>query len=901
MTEQEEFEFRLRLENEQAGLPKADEEPPLILQGMIPEPTTPPTMTEYLLESAGRGLTTIPAVLGASSELYGIQGGEFPSELPPQGLTQEAMDRVRRGLGLKPEMRPATGFQRYAGAFTEAALDPLNLLGGVSLTRKLGGMLTAGAAGAGGEFGGEIGQQVGGLPGQVFGGILFSLMSGGATVKAGTTLFDKAKDRIDIKDLDVADLANVEGISRAKDLVEQAVKADPSLRDRLNTIQKRVEFVTGEKGALALTGLDNITFRSKLEDLARGDAAFATDLSNLYSDIQLAVKKKAAELYPAPLVELPSGKAKLADIETDYNKRVGFIDNQLNKLTSEYSMTGGVPPEQLGTAIQNLVLAKETAVKNALKPEYDSVLTQASKQGALLPAQDTQDLLRTAEDLFQGDPWAKQAPLLKLVKEQSAKFKAMRRQVSPAEPGTNLPTTVAPDMTIGMDITSLDSLKRRVAQDIRETKDLNRQDKLRLLQSRVDEALDRVQTNSGDVLVDFRGEKIPFGQAMANLDTDYYNKIGVPFRDAAAVERINATDYAEKIAPQIATSPTSMRQFLKVAGEDGIDLAEKAVMSKLYNKSLNKNGVIDPNKLEALLTKPTINGGFSDVIDQLPNLKDKLNQIGMKSQYLASEKVAIDDAAREARIRVGQSFLSDYDNMGVEGIVSKMTGTTGKGYRNKLNLEINKLPSDEQINVKIALKNGLVTKMLDSDDPFSYLQKNKDTFTSVFGKDHYDNLVALADVSRLSGKVNIDNLRLRDIAVAETSAIQRMMGGVAPERITGIAVNQISSVFNKAFRIMSLIGKANIDQATKDAHRKLFLDENGVDLIVNASTKLISKKGQEVDLKSIIKPGDASDLAKALGMGALRSGYFGASTAISPSGVVEPVTEPYYQYIPPVE
>jgi len=33
-------------------------------------------------------------------------------------------------------------------------------------------------------------------------------------------------------------------------------------------------------------------------------------------------------------------------------------------------------------------------------------------------------------------------------------------------------------------------------------------------------------------------------------------------------------------------------------------------------------------------------------------------------------------------------------------------------------------------------------------------------------------------------------------------------------------------------------------------------------------------------------------------MGALRSGYFGGSTAISPSQVVEPNTEPYYQYTP---
>ena len=97
---------------------------------------------------------------------------------------------------------------------------------------------------------------------------------------------------------------------------------------------------------------------------------------------------------------------------------------------------------------------------------------------------------------------------------------------------------------------------------------------------------------------------------------------------------------------------------------------------------------------------------------------------------------------------------------------------------------------------------------------------------------------------------------------------------------------------------MALIGKSNIDESTREAHRKLFLDENGVDKILNTSTKILSKKGEEVDLKSFVKPEDLSDFGQALGMGALRSGYFGGSTAISPSQVVEPNTEPYYQFTP---
>jgi hypothetical protein len=315
-------------------------------------------------------------------------------------------------------------------------------------------------------------------------------------------------------------------------------------------------------------------------------------------------------------------------------------------------ITGGTKPSEIGNLFKILCWLKSQPHERHFSPEYDSVLSQASNQGALLPAQDTQDLLNTAKQLFKDDPWAKEAPLLKLVREQSSKFKAMRRQALPSEEATTLPATTAPDLTIGMDITSLDSLKKRVAQDIRETRDLNRQDKLRQLQTKVDEALDKVQNASGNIEVDFRGEKIPFGQAMTNLDTDYFNKVGIPFKDAAAIQKIGSLEYSEKIAPLIASSPTAMTQFLRVAGDEGIGLAEKAVMSKMYNQALNKNGYVDPAKLQSLLSKTSNNGGYSDVIDQLPALKARLDNAAIKSQYLASEKVAIDDAAKENKKKI---------------------------------------------------------------------------------------------------------------------------------------------------------------------------------------------------------------------------------------------------------
>lgn len=895
----------------ETGFSGSDEIPPQLR--MFGDEQTPPTNLDVIKESIGRVVTEIPAAMSAAGTYYGTLGeSEFPSQLPPQGATEEAMNKFSRGLGLRPELRPANELQRYLMAGTKGFFDPLNLFGvggvktGLGLLSKgifsreggrLGLQLGAGGtASVGGEFGGEVGGQIGGTTGQIIGGIGTAIFLGGGTLTAGQKLFDKAQ--FDPKDFDIADMANVEGISKAQDLVKQAIDADPNLQAKLKTVQDRVLFVTGKQGTAAVTGIDNITLKGKLEQLARDDLAFATEVKQLYADLKTAVNKKANELYPAPSAEIPSAKTKIAEQKIDYDKRIGFIDNQLDKITANLDITGGTKPSDIGTSIQNLVLAKETAARKALSPEYDSVLSQASNQGALLPAQDTQNLLNTAFDLFNKDPWGRNSDLLRLVNQQSAKFKAMRRMTSPEGGQGLLPATTAPDLSMGLDITSLDSLKKRVASDIRTMQDTTIKAKLIVLQQRVDEALDKVQNASGNIEVDFRGEKIPFGQAMTNLDTDYFNKVGIPFKDAAAIQKIGSLEYSEKIAPLIASSPTAMTQFLRVAGDEGIGLAEKAVMSKLYNQALNKNGYVDPAKLQSLLSKTSNNGGYSDVIDQLPALKQKLDTAAIKSQYLASEKVAIDDAAKETRKNLGESFLANYDAGGVDSIVSRMTSPTGIGYRRKFFVDLKKLSSDEQTNVKLAVKNGLVNKMLSNDDPFDYLQKNQEAFTQVFGKDHFDNLVALSDVARLSNKIDIDQV-VKGVSAKETSELEKqVLGGVSLQRISGILVNQIASTFNKAFRITSLIGQANIDQATKDAHRTLFLDENGVKKIIEASSKIISKKGKEVNLKDAINSLDLSDVGQAIGLATLRSGYLGAASTLSKSEVVEPQTEPYYQFVP---
>jgi hypothetical protein len=876
-------------------------------RGQLGGPAARPasSMGEYLGISAARGLTgTLARLASGSAMQQGTFAGAFPTQPELEEVTTE---NVQRRFGIDTTTRPATKTQRYIGAGVEGAFDPLNLMGaGAGVVPKLLSAGAGGLAGMGGEFGGEVGGQVAGVPGQVLGGITFALLSGAGGLKAGQKLFGDTVEKLNIKDLNVADLADVEGVSRAQSLIKQAIEADPTLLAKLQNIEKKIQFVTGEKGALAATGLDNQVIRAKVQKLAESDLTIRSDLEKLYKELQDAVQKKSASLYPQPSAELPSGKAAIAAVETDYNQRLKAIDSQLEKQTTNLTLgnryigTSGLieAPTELGKSIQNLVLAREKAARGALSPEYNSVRDQASKMGAILPAQETQDLLGTAFDLFMKDPWGRQSDLLKLVKQQSDKFKALRARVSGVEPGTTLPVTTAPDLSVGLDITSLDSLKRRVADDIRRVQNPATKDKLIILQQRVDDALGKVESNNGAVMVDFRGGKSTFGDAMQQLDLDYYNKVGVPFKDADAVQKIGSQEYAERIAPTIASSPTALDQFLRVSGDEGMPLAEKAIMSKLYNKAIGKDGFVDPVKLDKLLKTDSNNGGFSDILDRTPNLKGNLDDVLTRTQYLSELKNSIDDTAKAERVRLGQSFLMDYDNRGVEGIVASMTGSSGKGYSNKFNVDLKKLPADDQTNVIFAVRNQLVNNMIESNNPFEYLNKHKDIFVSMFGKSHFDNLAALADVSRLAKSIDIKKLPIRDAALHESSVLENMVGGVRMQQLAGIAVNQISSVFNKGFRILSLIGQKNIDESTKQAITQLLFDKEGLDKVTKASTKIFTRKGKEIDIKDVVKGVDLSNLATAFGQNILKYGYIGGATAASPSEVMEEQTQPYFIYSP---
>ena len=855
-------------------------------RGVMGGPTAPEleraSMGNYLLESAKKGATVTPARLTAGSAMQqGTFAGAFPTQPELEEFTTE---NIQQRMGVDTKLKPATTTQKYLGAAVEGAIDPISLFG----PGKLLNVMSGAVAGPAGELGGEIGLETGGRVGQLFGGLTAALVSGAGTMKLGGMVKDKITGTSDLlKSLDPDQIAAVEGTSKAQDLIKKALDANPELNTRLDEIRKRMQFVTGNTGPLAVAGLDNLTLNKKLQELASGDIKLAGDLQKLYTDLNLAVRNKADELYPKPSTELPSVTKRTAESQVDYQKRTIALENQLKKITSDIDLFGSRDPVVEGRATQNLVKGKIESIKAELRPQYEKLKVEARKEGVTMPPEATADLFNFVQANKLQDVFGVETTAGKKVMGILRPTETLAANVDP--------NVAALERAAGVSSPTQQSFKSMTFDDVDSLKkEINR------LQRTVrDDTQLRKLNDLEEQLNNVRDQNIPeWSDRLKAIDKQFYEKVGIPINDAVALQKLNSQDYAERVGTQLATEPTALDQFLRIAGPEGNTVAERAIMSKLYNKALGADGFIDSVKLDSLMTRNSQNGGFSDMLDRVPSLKAKLSDVSNRSLALMSEKQVLDDSAKATRVELGTGFLNDYEQGGVDRIISKMTGATGKGYQAKFKNDLGKLSADDKTNATLAVRSGLVNKMLDNSDPMGYLAKNKDAFVSVFGQKHTNNLMALADVQQLAGKIDINRLPIKEAALKESSLFERYTGGIAPKQITGVLVNQIASFFNKGYRIVSMIGQSKIDEATRKAHYQLFMDNDGVDKMIKATSKLKTKDGKDVDLKALLDPKIAREVINSVMLGAGRSAYTGGSVAASESTLTPEVQEEQYIYNP---
>lgn len=247
-----------------------------------------------------------------------MQQGTFAGAFPTQPELEEfTTENVQQRMGVDTKLTPATKTQKYLGAAVEGMSDPMSLFG----PGKLLNIAAGGVAGTAGELGGEVGLEVGGRTGQLFGGLTAALLSGAGTMKIGGAVKDRVTGANNLlKSLDPEQLATIEGTSKAQDLIQKALDANPELSSRLDQVRKRMQFVTGNTGPLAVAGLDNLSLNTKLQSMASNDVKLAGDLQKLYDDLNVAVRKKADELYPTPSTQLPSATKRQAEAKVDYQK-----------------------------------------------------------------------------------------------------------------------------------------------------------------------------------------------------------------------------------------------------------------------------------------------------------------------------------------------------------------------------------------------------------------------------------------------------------------------------------------------------------------------------------------------------------------------------------------------------
>lgn len=687
---------------------------------------------------------------------------------------------------------------RLFATTTAGALDPTNLaIPGGTLINKLvtGGLATTA---------GDVGAESGGF----WGGLFSSIGTGLATNTAMNTLpkaFNTVADMITGSKKVAADVATAAGGVRAARAAETAKNANPNLAANLLRADE-IKALTGvDLPILAASGGD-----TTLESLTRQQIAGA---ENTAFTEALKLQQKTAEdatrtgiealtAKPSILKKTILERGKLA-VEGDKQiaaltaakreKGVENITNRIQDYAGQYQ--SGAGKEEIGTALTNLLDAKELAIRDRLSPEYDKVLGQAKASGMSLKVENATDLFDFVNDTRNLDVFSKFPSLYSQINKQ---FNPKKLEVNGF-----------------VDIDIVDSLKRNVNKAIRQTKD---NDQLRLLgelKRNVDTAIESVDPD--------------FAKAYKAIDARYATELGMPFSEKGVVD-INRAKFVEDTVPRLTKNTSSLKQAMAIIGDDpkGMQIISDAFMYDIgQNKSIinTATGEVNPAQLRRYLAQ------HKEQLDLVPGLRDTLLSDATNVQKLVDNRNRIYDAEKAAKQKRAESlYETAYGTKeGINGVVK------------------NRLQNPQQfeqlwdtVKGDFVAREGVKMAMLDnafetSANKVQFFKDNQAAFEMAFGKGSVPKIEALLDAAErlkefpVAGRINVGSVRKTPF-----------------EQAVGSSPVQIASEYRSpvmgSFRMMgNILSRFTQNQATKiesQEIQKFLLDKDALNKTVDVLAEL---------------------------------------------------------------
>ena len=756
MSEQEEFEFRLRLEQETAGAPLSREQ----LIGQIPTGgSAPPAEAQ---SSAGARMLQ-NALMGAMA-------------VPPLAAGARGLQLLTQGSRAAP----------YVANLAKAVIP--------TSPRAL---VTEGTIGAiGGVAGGEIGQQAAQKFGEAYRpiGEFIGGMAGGITAD---TLTRNIPDTVRglfraTKGLPaVGEVSDLLGSIRAQAKLQTALEANPSLASDL-TRATEIEKLTGIKLPVTAAAKGDTTLTGLLaSETTRGEnAPFTAVIAQQQKLAQEGVLQAQKELASSPnrveaVARLKAAKDNLENVkrETTFAKQQADRQDKINSLderiaevsTGSLAAPGG--KENIGERVTNLLDAKKALIKGELQPEYTKLLQQAKTDGVTLDSPQVATLwnfVKTsrAEDVFAKFPglYAKvQSTLSPKTAPVSSKFAEKYPNLIKTAEGTYNP----------LDVNTIDSLKRAVNKAIGDTSDADNLRMLYAFKSKFDEAVGSIP---GD-----------FPTAYKTLDRTYAERLGIPFSENGVLA-VDRAKFVENVVPNLTTKPSAIKQLLAATNNspETLKLIDDAFMLKLSNSP----SILNPTSME--INVPRLKLFLKqneEAIATVPGLRQRLESTATNVQALKDTRASVLDEQKNASLEK------------LNTVWQKSQNTSG-GFEGYVNSALKKPEQLQELILLVGtdktLQRGLKSSILDiglnSPNKTEFFDSNSKAIDVLFGKQHSERIKALFEASERLAKFPVST-RINP-SLSQRTAFEGATGSRI-EQVAGDIRNPILSTFRTFGNILS--------------------------------------------------------------------------------------------------
>lgn len=772
------------------------------VSSQIPPPENQQVQTqgEYLLGRASEGLAGLGAA-GAYSSSIG-PGGVFASDPMVPELVMQPSD-IQSTVGIQPAKPEGQGtITRLMGAGLAAGADPLSYVGGVGAlpfqaAQNIATGVSAEAGGEGGNalvrgFTGEesptgrlIGNVVGGLAGAATQGPLrYGFEAGGDFVSQLNTKYSKVK-------ADPSQVENIVASNAAKRFLEEGAKAGgKDYNKMIEDFREVSEFVIGTDAPLLLQAADNPVFREEVVRLAKTDTTKRAALEAEVNRIAAAIDSKAVALFGQKYAPIPpNAPLNIRNVR----KRIDQLDTKISELSDPFAAVAG--KTDIGKAVTNLVEAKRTLVKREMAPRYETLKQTARDEGLTIDSKATEALYL----------YVKQNRVADIFGRQTSPEKQVSSILSPKR----VEGAASPEFK-EMTFDNVDSLKRLVNAELRRVKDPTQVKKLEDFKT---------------VLDDVRDQYVPesYNNALRGLDTEYYQRLGIPFGNQG-IKDISVKKYSAQIAPVLLDNKESYQSFIDVAGAEGAEIAKKAMLSRAYDVVI-KDGVVNGASLRTFMKKN------EEVLKEMPDVLELMNNTRMSDQQLRASRATLETQYAEAQKRIAQNWFN-----GTQPAVPNMQQLVNDAFTNpnsraKLVRDIQDLSPEAADAVRQSMRASVVEKAMASPKggvDFLTNKDNKASLDAVLGKGYQTNLMKVLQLADAVKKVDIKKMTLAVDLEKNLDPLNRIFPGLDVQGTIATFRRPIVSATQKGVILYSKISQAKATNVFDDKIFDILTDPNSV-------------------------------------------------------------------------